>query len=47
MSRKPKEDDPEGHGLRFDLATVLLVLIVALLLLFVTAELWMPHPFTE
>jgi len=47
MSRSTKRDDADGRTLQFDLATVLVVVAIVILILFLTSELWIPHPFSE
>ncbi|HXG72082.1 MAG TPA: hypothetical protein VNJ04_15845 [Gemmatimonadaceae bacterium] len=48
MSRPPrKEVQPGDSALRFDLAATLLVVVVVVLVLFLTWEIWIPHPFSE
>jgi hypothetical protein len=42
--RAGEHDDKEERVWKFDFTTILVLLVVAVLLLIVTFELWIPHP---
>lgn len=46
--RRPRADEAgDDGGLRWDVPTVLLLTTVVVVLLYLTWELWVPHPFPE